>query len=356
MIKSIEWKEDHLRIIDQTKLPLETVYLDLFTVEDVFKAIQKMQIRGAPAIGVIAAYGLYLAFRAAKDISSAQFFEMLNENVDYLNSARPTAVNLSWALQSIKSKLNGITDFNFDTVKNRLLQYAEKIHQDDYERCEGIAINGQEILTDHSRILTHCNTGALATGGIGTALGVICKAHQMGKKVEVFATESRPVLQGARLTVWELENLQIPVTLICDSAAASLLSQKKVDVVITGADRIAADGSTANKIGTYSLAILAKYHDIPFYIAAPLSTIDGDISEGKAIPIEYRDANEIRKIFSKHPITLPEVNCWNPAFDVTPPELITGIITEENVIYPPYELNIKNAITSNYIKVRGDLV
>lgn len=356
MVRAIEWKEDHLRIIDQTKLPLEMVYVDLFTVEEVFDAIQQMKIRGAPAIGIISAYGLYLAFKDIEDISSTQFFEILNDNIDYLNSARPTAVNLSWALRNIKSELDSLVNPDFGTLKNRLLQYAQKIHQDDFERCEGMAINGQEILIDRSRILTHCNTGALATGGIGTALGVIYKAHQSGKKVEVFATESRPVLQGARLTVWELKNLNIPVTLICDSAAAWLLSQRKVDVIIVGADRIAADGSTANKIGTYSLAILAKYHEIPFYIAAPLSTIDADINEGKEIPIEYRNADEIRKIFSKHPITLPEVNCWNPAFDVTPPELITGIITEKCVIYPPYELNIKNAITSNHVKVRGDLV
>lgn len=356
MIKSIEWKENHLRIIDQTKLPLETIYLDLFTAEDVFNAIQQMQIRGAPAIGVIAAYGLYLALKDTRGISSTQFYEMLNDKIDYLNSARPTAVNLSWALQSIKSNLEGITDFDLEAIKDSLLQYAEKIHRDDYERCEGIAVNGQEILTEHSRILTHCNTGALATGGIGTALGVIYKAHQTGKQVEVFATESRPVLQGARLTVWELDNLNIPVTLLCDSAAAWLLSQNKIDVIIVGADRIAADGSTANKIGTYSLAILAKYHEIPFYIAAPFSTIDTEISKGKDIPIEYRNSDEIRKIFSKHLITLPEMNCWNPAFDVTPPELITGIITEKEIIYPPYELNIKNAITSNHIKVRGDLV
>lgn len=356
MIKAIEWKEDHLRIIDQTRLPLETVYLDLYSVKEVFDAIQKMQIRGAPAIGVIAAYGLYLAFKDIEDISSTRFFEMLNEKINYLNSARPTAVNLSWALQSIKFELDGIIDFNYETIKNKLLHYAKKIHQDDYERCEGIAINGQEILAKHSRILTHCNTGALATGGIGTAFGVIYKAHRTRKEVEVFATESRPVLQGARLTVWELENSNIPVTLICDSAAAWLLSQNKADVVIVGADRIAADGSTANKIGTYSLAILAKHHGIPFYIAAPLSTIDVEINEGKDIPVEYRNPDEIRKIFSKHPITLPEVNCWNPAFDVTPPGLITGIITEESVIYPPYESNIKNAITSNHIKVRGDLV
>jgi methylthioribose-1-phosphate isomerase len=340
--KTIEWKEEYVRILDQTKLPFETFYIDLFSIEDVFDSIQKLKVRGAPALGVIAAYGLFLAFQQVKEISADGFFNLLNERINYLNSARPTAVNLNWALQSIKSELRNSQQFNLNDAKDRLLKIAIKIHEDDRRRCENIANFGQEILNNNSRTLTHCNTGALATGGMGTALGAILKAHELGKQIKVFATESRPVLQGARLTVWELENSKIPVTLICDSAAGWLINQHEVDLVLLGADRIAADGSTANKIGTYNLAILANYHKIPFYVAAPFSTVDLSIQTGRSIPIEHRDADEIRKVFGSFPITVADVKCWNPAFDVTPPELIRGIITDEGVIYPPYELNLKS--------------
>jgi len=341
MVKTIEWKEEYVRILDQTKLPFETVYIDLFSIEEVFQAIQQLKIRGAPAIGIVAAYGLLLAFQTVEDISANDFFDLLNEKINYLNSARPTAVNLNWALQHVKTELENSNQFNFDIIRNRLLNIAIRIHEDDRHRCDRISQFGQEILGNNSRILTHCNTGALATGGVGTALGVIHKAHELEKKIKVFATESRPVLQGARLTVWELENSKIPVTLICDSAAAWLIKQQEVDLVLLGADRIAADGSTANKIGTYNLAILANYHKIPFYVAAPFSTFDSSIKDGQKIPIEHRNADEVRKIFNTFPITVEEVDCWNPAFDITPPDLISGIITEEGVIYPPYELNLK---------------
>lgn len=346
MIRAIEWKDDHISIIDQTKLPFETVYLELKTIEDVFDAIQTLKIRGAPAIGIMAAYGLYLAFKNIKQISISQLFDFLDKKIDYLNSARPTAVNLQWALQNIKEDLKNAPDFDIDSIKVRLINIAIEIHKDDKKRCDNISNFGQEILSQDCRVLTHCNTGALATGGIGTALGVITKAHELGKTLEVFATESRPILQGARLTIWELKNSNIPVTLVCDSTAAWLMNQQTVDVVLVGADRIASDGATANKIGTYNLAILAKYHRIPFYIAAPLSTFDFAIDSGKEIPIEYRDSDEIRKIFNKFYITLADVKCWNPAFDITPPDLIDGIITEEGIIRPPYELNINKIVTN----------
>ena len=346
MFKTIEWKQEYIRILDQTKLPFETVYVDLFSIEDVFEAIQQLKIRGAPAIGVVAAYGLFLAFQKVKHISVDDFFNLLNEKINYLDSARPTAVNLKWALQSIKTALGNSSEFDFGATKDRLLEIAVKIHEDDRRRCDRISDFGQEILKNDSRILTHCNTGALATGGTGTALGVVLKAHELRKQIKVFATESRPVLQGARLTVWELENSKIPVTLLCDSAAGWLIRQQKVDLVILGADRIAADGSTANKIGTYNLAVLASYHKIPFYVAAPFSTVDLSIQNGQDIPIEHRAADEIRNIFNNFLITVPDVDCWNPAFDVTPPELISGIITEVGVIYPPYELNLKNHKTN----------
>lgn len=355
MFKTIEWKKEYLRILDQTKLPFETVYVDLFSIEDVFHAIRQLKIRGAPAIGIIAAYSLFLAFRNAEELSADDFSQLLKEKINYLNSARPTAVNLNWALQRVKNELGNSTKFDFSAVKSRLLEIAIKIHEDDRHRCDRISQFGQKILGNNSRILTHCNTGALATGGSGTALGVIHKAHKMGRKIKVFATESRPVLQGARLTVWELENSKIPVTLICDSAAAWLINQQEVDLVLVGADRIAADGSTANKIGTYNLAILANYHKIPFYVAAPFSTVDLSIKGGQEIPIEHRGPDEIRKVFSDFLITIPSVDCWNPAFDITPPDLISAIITEEGVIYPPYELNLREA-RINRPNVKGDLV
>lgn len=347
MIRAIEWKNDHVSIIDQTKLPFETIYIDLNTIENVFDAIQKLKIRGAPAIGIAAAYGLYLAFKNIKNISISELFNLLDEKIDYLNSARPTAVNLKWALQNIKEKVEKEPDVDIGSIKKSLLSIAIEIHEDDRNRCDSISKYGQEILGQNCKVLTHCNTGALATGGIGTALGVITKAYESGKILEVFATESRPILQGARLTVWELKNSNIPVTLVCDSMAAWLMHQKKVGVVIVGADRIASDGSTANKIGTYNLAILAKYHQIPFYIAAPLSTFDFAINNGKEIPIEYRHPDEVRKIFNKFDITLPDVKCWNPAFDITPPELIAGIITEQGIIRPPYNLNITKILTTS---------
>lgn len=340
--KTIEWKEKYVRILDQTKLPFETVYIDLFSIEDVFDAIQKLKVRGAPAIGVIAAYGLVLAFQKLTKISADDFFNFLNERINYLNSARPTAVNLNWALQSIKTELTNSQQFDLVDAKDRLSKISIRIHEDDIRRCENISNFGQKILHNNSRILTHCNTGALATGGRGTALGIILEACELGKQIRVFATESRPVLQGARLTVWELENSKIPATLICDSAAGWLINQQEVDLVLLGADRIAADGSTANKIGTYNLAILASYHKIPFYVAAPFSTVDFSIKTGQEIPIEHRAADEIRNVFGSFPITVADIDCWNPAFDVTPPELISGIITEEGVIYPPYELNLKS--------------
>jgi methylthioribose-1-phosphate isomerase len=342
MLEAVTWSNDHLKLIDQTQLPEKTVYLRLNTVEDAFDAIRKLKVRGAPAIGITAAYGLFLGMRDIASSSRKEFFEELAQKIEYLSSARPTAVNLFWALQNIKTELERIDDKNIQEIKNHLLRLAINLHEDDRQRCDAIAKHGQKVVPSNARILTHCNTGALATGGIGTAFGVIYRAHELGKIIEVYANETRPVLQGARLTVWELTRANIPVNLICDNMAASLMQQNKVDMVILGADRIAADGSVANKIGTYNLAVLAHFHQIPFFVAAPLSTFDLEISGGKDIPIEIRNSNEIRDVLGKCLITVPNVPCWNPAFDVTPPELITGIITERGVIYPPYSENIKS--------------
>lgn len=341
MIEAVAWAGDRLTLIDQTQLPGETVYLQLNTIEDIFDAIQKLKVRGAPAIGITAAYGLYFGMRNLPIISKEDFFEKLQQKINYLSTARPTAVNLFWALQSIKTQLENISDSNIAGLKTGLLKFAIALHEDDRRRCDAMADHGQEVVPPNSRILTHCNTGALATGGIGTAFGVIYRAHQQGKKIEVYANETRPVLQGARLTVWELTRANIPVQLICDSMSASLMQQKKVDMVILGADRITADGSVANKIGTYNLAVLAHHHRIPFYVAAPLSTFDLNILDGSQIPIETRNSDEIRNIFGKCLITVADVPCWNPAFDVTPPALITGIITEQGIIRPPFSENIQ---------------
>lgn len=340
VVQAVTWEEDHLRMIDQTRLPLETVYLDLYTIEEVFEAIQKLRVRGAPAIGVAAAYGLYLGMRKAPVASPEEFFRQLQQYIDYLSTARPTAVNLFWALRRLQTRLEQLTDPTVEQLKAHLLELAIELHEDDRKRCEGIGHHGQEVVPPGARILTHCNTGALATGGIGTALGVIYRAHELGKAVEVYADETRPVLQGARLTVWELVTAGVPVTLICDNMAASLMQQGKVDLIIVGADRIAADGSVANKIGTYNLAVLARHHNIPFYVAAPLSTFDLSLENGRDIPIEVRDGDEVRRVFQRCLITVPDVPCWNPAFDVTPPELVSGIITENGVIFPPYRDNI----------------
>ncbi len=341
MIHALTWVDGKLELIDQTKLPDETVFLQISKIEEIFDAIQTLKVRGAPAIGIAAAYGLYYGMCESAPRSRDDFFAILQKNIDYLASARPTAVNLFWAMEDIKTKLQTRRESNIDRLKNDLLDLARELHEDDRKRCEGIADSGQEVIPQNARILTHCNTGALATGGIGTAFGVIYRAHQNGKNIQVYANETRPLLQGARLTVWELHNAGIPVHLVCDSMDAALMQQGKVDLIILGSDRIAADGSVANKIGTYSLAVLAKFHNIPFYAAAPLSTFDLSISQGKDIPIEIRDSNEIRNVFNKCPITVPDVPCWNPAFDVTPPDLVTGIITEKGVIYPPFEENIR---------------
>ncbi len=346
MVQAVSWERDHLRMIDQTRIPEKKIYLQLNTVEEIFEAIRNLRVRGAPAIGVTAAYGLYLGMRNDSFASPDAFFAKLQTHIDYLASARPTAVNLFWAMEHIKNRLQNITNGNVDHLKSKLLDFAIELHEDDRQRCDLMADFGQEVIPENARILTHCNTGALATGGIGTAFGVIYRAHQLGKNIEVFADETRPVLQGARLTMFELIEAGIPANLICDNMAAALMQQKKVDLVVLGSDRVSADGSAANKIGTYGVAVLAKYHQIPFYVAAPLSTFDLSISAGKNIPIENRNNDEIRNVFGKCYITVQDADCWNPAFDVTPPELISGIITERGILRPPYVENIQKTFNS----------
>ncbi|RMF60866.1 MAG: S-methyl-5-thioribose-1-phosphate isomerase [Calditrichaeota bacterium] len=349
MIKAVEWKESYLQLIDQTLIPSATVYKKITTIEETFEAIRNLRVRGAPAIGITAAYGLYLGMRESKASTREEFLAELSRHIEYLAEARPTAVNLFWAMDEIKERLHRSQTRDVNALKKELLTIALEIHEDDRQRCEEMANYGQEVIPEGARIITHCNTGALATGGIGTAFGVIYRAHQLGKQVSVFADETRPVLQGARLTVFELMEAGIPTTLICDNMAAALMQQRKVDLAIVGADRIAMDGSVANKIGTYNLAVLAKYHGIPFFVAAPLSTIDPEIHSGKDIPIETRPEDEIRKVFNQCLITVPSVPCWNPAFDVTPPELVSGIITEKGVLKPPYTKSIQEVLNNSLI-------
>ncbi len=350
MIKSLEWTGNSLRIIDQTELPERLVYRELTRAEEVWEAIRKLRVRGAPAIGVAAAYGLYLGLKEKHIRSPEEFITQARELTEYLSGARPTAVNLHWALQKILGGLNEKSDV--PELFSGVLKTAIGIHTDDRQRCEKIAEHGARLIENGATVLTHCNTGALATTGIGTAFGAIYKAHKQGKKIHVYVDETRPLLQGARLTMWELKEAGIPATLITDNMAAYAMRKGFVDLVIVGADRIAANGDVANKIGTYNLAVNSHYHRIPFYVAAPLSTFDFSLPSGDAIPIEERDCREVTRIWDRLPITVEGARCWNPAFDVTPAELITGIITEKGVAKQPFaksfvDLNLKNSIHQN---------
>lgn len=340
MIKSIQWTGEALRIVDQTQLPERLAYRDLHTVEEVFEAIGKLRVRGAPAIGVAAAYGLHLAVRGQRFADRAELLAFAEKMVEYLSGARPTAVNLRWALEWVLKHLQQASGSPEELVAYSL-QLAQELQQDDETRCQKIGKFGAELIQDGMTILTHCNTGALATAGMGTALGIVYTAHQQGKRIQVLVDETRPLLQGARLTMWELHQAQIPARLITDNMAAYAMQQGMVDMVIVGADRIAGNGDVANKIGTYNLAVLCQHHHIPFYVAAPLSTFDVSLTSGEEIPIEQRPCREVTHIWERLPITVPEADCWNPAFDVTPAGLINGIVTEAGVLLPPFSESIQ---------------
>lgn len=314
----------HLRLLDQTRLPRETVWLDCERVDDVWWAIKKLSVRGAPAIGIAAAYGVVLAASEGRD----EVFRAC----DHLATSRPTAVNLFWAIE----RMRRVADDNPRNLAERLLAEAVAIHDEDRQQCAAIGRHGADLLAGlgmGSGILTHCNTGALATGGAGTALAVLAELHQRGHQPHVYADETRPLLQGSRLTMWEMRELGIQSTLICDSMAAQVMREGRVAGAIVGADRIAANGDTANKIGTYGVALLCKAHGLPFYVAAPTTTFDLSLESGQAIPIEQRAASEVT---SPGGVELaPEgIDVYNPAFDVTPGELITAIVTERGVISP----------------------
>lgn len=342
MIRSIEWMDGTVRFLDQTRLPNEEVYVETSDCTVIANAIISLRLRGAPLIGIAAAYGLVLGVQRFKDAPIEKFLHEFEATKSVLAKTRPTAKNLFWALERMEKsiRLTSMKDASmlFDTVQHE----AFAIHAEDRTMCENIGRFGADLIPQNAIILTHCNTGALATGGIGTAFGVILTAAQQGKNIFVYADETRPLLQGSRLTMWELQHNNIASALITDNSAAWTIKQKKVNVVIVGADRIVANGDAANKIGTYNLAILAKEHGIPFYIAAPSSTIDGSLSTGDEIPIEERGADEVLSV-SGNRIAPKDVSVFSPAFDVAPHQLITAIITEKGVHYPPYTASLTKA-------------
>ena len=327
-------RDGHLTLTDQTRLPVELVEIDCRTVEQVWEAIKLLRVRGAPAIGVAAAYGVVVGLqRAPTDGGRAAFEALLVEVCDFLATSRPTAVNLFWALDRMRSIAASESALSADQLHARLLAEAREIEQEDRRMCAAIGRHGAELLEDRQGVLTHCNAGGLATAGEGTALSVIFAAAAQGKELHVYADETRPLLQGARLTTWELMQRGVPVTLICDSMAAWVMKEGRVQAVVTGADRIAANGDAANKIGTYSIALLAQAHGIPFYVAAPSSTFDLSLKTGTEIPIEERQPEEITHGFDSQ--TAPDgVGVYNPAFDVTSHDLIDAIVTERGVIRP----------------------
>jgi methylthioribose-1-phosphate isomerase len=336
--RAIEWFDGKLRILDQSKLPGEQIFADLDDYHEVVLAIKEMRIRGAPAIGVAAAYGIALGASGIKTANKDEFLAQLNQVMQTFAASRPTAVNLFQAIDRMKKAARGDS---IAEIKRSLVNEAKRIHQEEITATKQLSQLGAELIGDGFTLLTHCNAGPLATAGYGTALGVIKAAKEQGKKVSVFATETRPLLQGARLTTWELRQEGIPVTLITDSMAGYFMQQRKIDCVIIGADRIAANGDVANKIGTYTLAVLAKESKIPFYVAAPTSTIDLSLSSGDKIPIEERSPEEVTHIQGV-PIAPEGIRAANPAFDVTPHSYITAIITEKGIIKEPYGKELLN--------------
>jgi methylthioribose-1-phosphate isomerase len=336
-LSPFEWHGDALSIIDQTVLPIEERRIVCSSVEEVAEAIKSMKVRGAPAIGCVAAFGMVLAVKSLKD--SSDVLESLKRASELLASTRPTAVNLFWALERMMKVAQAHLD-DAQKLASALEEEAIAIAREDVEANVRMGMYGATLIPEKANILTHCNAGALATAGYGTALGVIRTAHNQGKKVHVWVDETRPFLQGARLTAWELQKEGIPFTLISDNTAGMLMRSGMVDLIIVGADRIAANGDVANKIGTYSLAVLAKHHGIPFYVAAPTSTIDLNCRCGDEIPIEQRDDEEVLTVMGVR-IAPKGAKAFNPAFDVTPNELITAIITERGIIKPPFEEGLR---------------
>lgn len=338
-IKTMEYKDDTLYLIDQRKLPLVYEVFQCKTYEDVDYAIKDMVVRGAPAIGAAAAYGVVLAAKQFMNCSKEDYLNNLDMALNTLNKSRPTAVNLMWAVKRMRKVVEKHKDLDKEALYERLKEEADRIFNEDIETNRAMGKIGNTVIPENATILTHCNAGALATAGYGTALGVIREAHYSGKNIKVYADETRPRLQGARLTAWELTQEGIPTMLISDSVAPTLIRDGKIDVILVGADRIALNGDTANKIGTFMLSVVAKVYKVPFYVVAPVSTIDFDIESGEEIVIEERNMEEVTHIDGIR-IAPEGVKVYNPAFDVTPHENITGIITEKGIIKPPFKENI----------------
>ncbi|MEK7851146.1 MAG: S-methyl-5-thioribose-1-phosphate isomerase [Deltaproteobacteria bacterium] len=338
--RTIEWTDEAVVMIDQRLLPVKEIYVKCRTYQEVAEAIREMIIRGAPAIGVAAAMGIALGAKSIKAETFEEFYKEYEKICDVMAGTRPTAVNLFWAVDRMKRFCLDHKDVKVEKLKELIKIEALRIHDEDIEINKAIGKNGNPLIPKGARILTHCNAGGLATAGYGTALGVIRAAHDAGKNIQVFADETRPFLQGARLTAWELQKDNIPVTLITDNMAGYFMNKGMIDLVIVGADRIAANGDTANKIGTYSVAILAKEHKIPFYVAAPISTLDLSLKSGEEIPIEERNIREVTHVFDRQ-VAPDSVKVLNPAFDVTPNRYIKGIITEKGVVEAPFEEGLK---------------
>lgn len=334
MVPTVEWKDGAVRLLDQSRLPEVVEFLECRDVDAVAEAIRELKVRGAPAIGVTAAMGVALGALSLAEMEYDAFAASVHAICDRLAKTRPTAVNLFWAIERMKQRLAELRNEPIPSIKQHLFKESHAILEEDIALCRAMGVHGAELIKDGQTVLTHCNAGALATAGYGTALGVIRAAWEQGKRIRVIADETRPVLQGARLTAWELMQDKIPVTLIADNMAGALMRDGKIDLCIVGADRIAANGDVANKIGTYSVAVLAKAHDIPFYVAAPYSTIDLRTESGTEIPIEQRNPTEVTNIHGGCRIAPQGVAVYNPAFDVTPAGLIAGIITERGVFKP----------------------
>ncbi len=340
MIKTLEWTDSGVRFIDQTKLPTEETYVTCKTHEQVADLIRKMVVRGAPAIGVAAAMGIALGIKNSKAATGAELKQEFDRICDLIGKTRPTAVNLFWAIRRMRQKFEYFRMRTIPQIKQELIEEAQRMHAEDIAANQAMGRHGATLMPTSGGVLTHCNAGALATCGYGTALGVIRAAVEQGKKLHVYADETRPFLQGSRLTAWELMKDGIPTTVISDNMAGAMMKQGKIGAIVVGADRIAANGDVANKIGTYTVAVLAKEHAIPFYVAAPFSTIDLETSNGSTIPIEQRNAREVTHIAGK--AIAPEgVEVENPAFDVTPGKYVTAIITERGIARAPYNESLR---------------
>jgi methylthioribose-1-phosphate isomerase len=344
MIQTLEWTDEGVRFIDQTKLPTEEVYVNCTTHQEVADVIRNMVVRGAPAIGVAAAMGIALGVQNSRAENAADLKQELDQVCEMIGETRPTAVNLFWAIRRMQAKFETLRARPVAQIKQALVEEAQRMHAQDIAANQAMGRHGATLMPASGGVLTHCNAGALATAGYGTALGVIRAAVEQGKKIHVYADETRPFLQGSRLTAWELMKDGIPTTVISDNMAGAMMNQGKIAAIVVGADRIAANGDVANKIGTYTVAVLAKEHGIPFYVAAPISTVDLDTPDGSKIPIEQRNAREVTHIAGKQMV--PDgVEIENPAFDVTPAKYVTAIITERGIARAPYEHSLRDLAT-----------